>query len=199
MTIELLAALVLFAFVGSVTPGPNNLMLMASGANFGVRRTLPHVAGIVLGFIAMVVLVGIGLIGIFAAHPASFELLRLFSIAYLAFLAWKIATAAPGVDGAGGRPLNALEAALFQWVNPKAWAMALTAITVYAPAQSLAAVVWIALILGLVNLPSIFVWVVLGSNLKRFLDRGARLRAFNYLMALLLLATLYPVVTGEIR
>lgn len=197
MNFELLAALVLFAFVGSVTPGPNNLMLMASGANFGVRRTLPHVAGIVLGFIVMVVLVGIGLVGIFEAHPASYEILRLFSIAYLTYLAWRIATATPGVDGAGGRPLNAFEAALFQWVNPKAWAMALTAITVYAPAQSLAAVAWIALILGLVNLPSIFVWVVLGSNLNRFLDRGTRLRAFNDTMALLLLATLYPVVTGD--
>ena len=197
MTIELLTALILFAFVGSVTPGPNNLMLMASGANFGVRRTLPHVVGIVLGFIVMVVLVGIGLIEIFRQYPASYEILRYFSIAYLTYLAWKIATAAPGAARAGSRPLNALEAALFQWVNPKAWAMALTAITVYAPTQGLAAIAWIALVLGMVNLPSIFVWVVLGSNLRRWLDRGARLRAFNYTMALLLLATLYPVVTGE--
>ncbi len=198
MNIELLAALILFAFVGSVTPGPNNLMLLASGANFGVRRTLPHVAGIVLGFIVMVLLVGTGLIGIFESYPLAYEILRYFSIAYLSYLAWKIATATPGAARAAGRPFNAFEAALFQWVNPKAWAMALTAITVYAPAQNLAAVAWIALILGLVNLPSIFVWVVLGSNLKRYLDRGARLRAFNIAMALLLLATLYPVVTGDL-
>ncbi len=198
MNIELLAALILFAFVGSVTPGPNNLMLLASGANFGVRRTLPHVAGIVLGFIVMVLLVGTGLIGIVESYPLAYEILRYFSIAYLSYLAWKIATATPGAARAAGRPFNAFEAALFQWVNPKAWAMALTAITVYAPAQNLAAVAWIALILGLVNLPSIFVWVVLGSNLKRYLDRGARLRAFNIAMALLLLATLYPVVTGDL-
>ena len=196
MNIEILTALILFAFVGSVTPGPNNLMLMASGANFGVRRTLPHVAGIVLGFGIMVVLVGTGLIQVFDAYPVSYAILRYFSIAYLSWLAWKIATATPATERAVGRPLSALQAALFQWVNPKAWAMALTAITVYAPSQSLTAVAWLALVLCLVNLPSIFVWVVLGSSLKRFLDNGARLRAFNYTMALLLLATLYPVLAA---
>ncbi len=196
MNIEMLTALILFAFVGSVTPGPNNLMLMASGANFGVRRTLPHVAGIVFGFIVMVVLVGTGLMRAFDAYPASYAILRYFSIAYLSWLAWKIATATPGAARTTGQPLSALQAALFQWVNPKAWAMALTAITVYAPSQNIAAVAWLALVLGLVNLPSIFVWVVLGSSLKRFLDHELRLRVFNYTMALLLLATLYPVLSG---
>lgn len=191
---EILTALIIFAFVGSVTPGPNNMMLMASGANFGIRRTMPHLLGIVFGFVFMVILVGFGLMRVFEAYPITFDLLRVFSVAYLSYLAWKIATAAPVSSRASGSPIGSLQAALFQWVNPKAWAMALTAVTVYAPSQSLAAVGFIALVLGLVNLPSIFVWVVLGDRMQRHLRSGARLRAFNYVMAFLLIASLYPIV-----
>ena len=194
MNIEILTALCTFAFVASVTPGPNNLMLMASGANFGIRRTLPHFLGIVFGFGLMVVLVGAGLVRVFETHPLSYEILRWFSIAYLVYLAWKIATAGSVSVNGRGRPLSALQGALFQWVNPKAWALALTAITVYAPSQSLTAVLLIALIVGLINMPSIFVWVVMGQKLRRFLDGGRRLRLFNYLMALLLLLSLYPMI-----
>ena len=92
------------------------------------------------------------------------------------------------------RPLNSLQAALFQWVNPKAWAMALTAVTVYAPSHSLAAVGLIALICGAINMPSVFIWVLLGSKMQRLLDSEVRFRTFNYCMAALLLATLYPVI-----
>ncbi|MDJ0778444.1 MAG: LysE family translocator [Gammaproteobacteria bacterium] len=198
MNIELLTALVTFAFVASVTPGPNNLMLMASGANFGVLRTLPHFFGISLGFGVMVVLVGVGLIQVFEAYPLSYEVLRWFSIAYLTWLAWKIATASgTGATRAGGRPLSWVQAALFQWVNPKAWAFALTAITAYAPSQSLVAVGMIAFILVVVNMPSIFVWVVLGSRMQDWLGDGSRLRAFNRVMAALLLMSLYPVAFGQ--
>ena len=192
---EILTALVVFAFVGSVTPGPNNLMLMASGANFGIRRTMPHFLGIVFGWALMVILVGIGLVQVFDAYPASYEVLRWVSIVYLSYLAWKIAVSGSPRANAESRPLTILQAALFQWVNPKAWAMALTAVTVYAPSQSLAAVLLITLICGLINMPSIFVWVVLGSKLQKYLDQGRRLQVFNYSMAALLLATLYPVVT----
>lgn len=196
MQLEILTALAGFAFVSSVTPGPNNLMLMASGANFGIRRTMPHLLGIVFGFVFMVILVGIGLVRIFELYPVSYEILRWFSIAYLSYLAWRIATSRPATAGQRARPMTWLQAALFQWVNPKAWAMALTAVTVYAPSQSLAAVALIAFIFGLVNLPSIFIWVVMGSKLQFFLAQGSRLRVFNYVMAALLLATLYPVVNG---
>lgn len=196
MEFEILTALLTFAFVGSVTPGPNNLMLMASGANFGVRRTMPHFLGIGFGFVLMVILVGIGLVQVFELYPLSYEVLRWFSIAYLSYLAWKIATSTSSSAQARGKPLTWLQGALFQWVNPKAWAMALTAITVYAPSRSLAAVALIACIFGLVNLPSIFIWIVMGSKLQRFLAQGARLRMFNYGMAALLLATLYPVVNS---
>jgi threonine/homoserine/homoserine lactone efflux protein len=194
MNTEILIALGAFAFVASVTPGPNNLMLMTSGANYGIRRTLPHYLGVVFGFLLMIVLVGVGLISVFEAYPIVYELLRYFSIAYLSYLAWKIATARPQATEAGGKPLSALQAALFQWVNPKAWSMALTALTVYAPSQGLASVALVALICALVNIPSVFVWVVLGSNLQRLLGSDTRLRIFNYTMALLLLASLYPVL-----
>jgi threonine/homoserine/homoserine lactone efflux protein len=196
MNIEILSALCAFAFVSSVTPGPNNLMLMTSGANHGIWRTMPHFLGVVFGFVLMVILVGVGLVQIFEAWPPSYDVLKLCSIVYLSYLAWKIATARPQAGKASTAPLNLLQAALFQWVNPKAWAMALTALTVYAPSQGIAAVALVALICGLVNLPSVFVWVVLGSKLRRFLDSGAKMRAFNYGMALLLLATLYPVVVS---
>ena len=133
MNIELLIALCGFAFVSSVTPGPNNLMLMTSGANYGIWRTMPHFFGVVFGFVLMIVLVGLGLVQVFDAYPLSRDILKLCSIVYLSYLAWKIAVTKPQIEQSGGKPLNALQAALFQWVNPKAWAMALTALTVYAP------------------------------------------------------------------
>jgi threonine/homoserine/homoserine lactone efflux protein len=196
MNIEIVSALCGFAFVSSVTPGPNNLMLMTSGANFGIRRTMPHYLGVVLGFLLMVILVGVGLVQIFEAYPLSHNILRIFSIVYLTYLAWKIATAGPGRGPGAAAPLSALQAALFQWVNPKAWAMALTALTVYAPAPGFAAVMLVALVCALVNTPSVFAWVLLGSRLRRLLESPVRLRIFNFVMALLLLATLYPVLVG---
>ena len=194
MSTEILIALSTFAFVASVTPGPNNLMLMSSGANYGIRRTLPHYFGVVFGFLLMIVLVGLGLIEVFGVYPFVYDILRYFSIAYLSYLAWKIATSRPQVATAGSKPLSALQAALFQWVNPKAWSMALTALTVYAPSQGLATVALVAFICALVNMPSVFIWVVLGSRLQRLLGTDTRLRRFNYSMALILLATLYPVL-----
>ena len=198
MTAEILTALIAFAFVASVTPGPNNLMLMASGANFGVRRTLPNFFGITLGFIVMVVLVGIGIMQVFSAYPVIYGVLRVASIAYLGYLAWKIAMSGSFSATASATPMTVLQAALFQWVNPKAWAFALTMITVYAPSQSLAAVGFVALVAGLVNLPSIFVWILIGERMQRYLREGVRLRLFNYGMALLLLVSLYPVLFGSL-
>jgi threonine/homoserine/homoserine lactone efflux protein len=194
MEIEILTALCTFAFVSSVTPGPNNLMLMTSGANFGIWRTIPHLLGIVFGFVLMVILMGTGLVRVFEAWPVSHDILRICSIVYLSYLAWKIAMAKSSSTKSAGKPINSLQAMLFQWINPKAWAMALTAVTVYAPSHSLAAVGVIALVCGVINMPSVFVWVLLGSKMQGFLDSGPRLRAFNYCMALLLLATLYPVI-----
>ncbi|MDE4273488.1 LysE family translocator [Phaeobacter gallaeciensis] len=195
MTYDLLLALALFAFVSSITPGPNNLMLMASGANFGFRRTIPHMLGVALGFVFMVVLVGAGLVGIFEAFPVSYTVLKVASVAYLLYLAWKIANAGPAETGEGkGNPMTFLQAAAFQWVNPKAWAMALTAISVYAPDQTLWAILLVAALFGAVNLPSVSSWTLLGQQMARVLTNPRRLLLFNWAMAALLVASLYPVI-----
>lgn len=195
MTYDLFAALILFAFVASVTPGPNNLMLMASGANFGFLRTIPHMLGVGIGFTVMVLLVGTGLVQIFDAFPISHTILKIVSVAYLLWLALKIATAAPAQgQTTTSQPMTFLQAAAFQWVNPKAWTMALTATSVYAPGQTLGAIALVALIFGLINLPTVSSWVLLGQQMARFLTVPARLTAFNWSMAALLVLSLYPVI-----
>ena len=195
MTYDILLALAAFAFVSSITPGPNNLMLMASGANFGFRRSIPHMLGIGIGFVVMLLLVGAGLIQIFDAYPVTHTILKTFSVVYLMYLAWKIANAAP-VDASSdkGNPMTFIQAAAFQWVNPKGWTMALTAITAYTPDRSLEAIVIVGLVFGLINLPAVSSWTVLGQQMARVLQSPARLRAFNWLMAGLLVASLYPVL-----
>ncbi|RLJ59073.1 threonine/homoserine/homoserine lactone efflux protein [Litoreibacter meonggei] len=195
MTYDILSALILFAFVSSITPGPNNLMLMASGANFGFRRSIPHMLGISIGFILMVFLVGVGLVQVFDSYPMSHLILKVASAAYMSWLAWKIANAAPPKKGeVGGTPMTFFQAAAFQWVNPKAWAMALTAITLYAPDRSIYAVALVALIFGAVNGPSVSTWTIMGQQMRRLLTNPARLRMFNIAMAGLLVASLYPLL-----
>lgn len=192
----LLLALAAFAFATSVTPGPNNMMLLASGVNFGLRRTLPHLLGVSLGHALMVFLVGVGLAGVFVAVPALSVVLKVLATVYMLWLAWKIATAAPKAPGAAaGRPFTFLQAAAFQWVNPKAWAMALSATTIYASGPSASAMAQVALVFGLVNLPSVWVWAALGQLLRRWLAQGQRLRWFNLVMAVLLVASLWPVLS----
>ncbi|MEM8728529.1 MAG: LysE family translocator [Pseudomonadota bacterium] len=195
MSYDIFAALVLFAFVSSITPGPNNLMLMASGANFGFRRTVPHMLGIGLGFTLMVLLVGVGLAQVFSQWPVLHQILKVVSVGYLLVLAWNVANSAPLRDGArAGRPLTFLQAAGFQWVNPKAWTMALTATTAYAPSHTMAAMALVAVIFGAVNLPSICTWTLAGQQVSRFLTSPKRRAVFNWTMATLLVISLYPVV-----
>ena len=195
MSYEILLALTGFAFVISITPGPNNLMLMASGANFGFRRTVPHMLGIGIGFTLMIFLVRMGLAQMFYAFPVLHTVLKIASVAYLCWLAWKIANSgAQKEQGAGPKPMTFLQAAAFQWVNPKAWTMALTAITIYAPDRSVWAIGAVALAFGAVNLPSVSTWTVLGQQMKRVLTNTSRLRALNWTIATLLLATLWPAL-----
>lgn len=195
MTIEFLIALAGFALASSITPGPNNLMLMASGANFGFRRTVPHMLGISSGFGVMVFLVGIGLAQLFVAHPLIKQVMTVLSVAYMTWLAWKIATAAPIQSGQQvGKPFAFWQAAAFQWVNPKAWAMALTAVTTYAYANTTNAMVVVALVFSAINLPSVSVWTLAGQQIKRILSKPAHLRAFNVTMAALLLASMALVL-----
>ncbi len=195
---ELLLTLGAFALVSSITPGPNNLMLMASGANFGVKKTLPHMFGVAFGFCFMLFLVGLGIIQLFDAYPASYEVLKWFSVIYLTYLAIKIARAAnpPSVNGKEAKPMTFFQAVLFQWVNPKAWTMALSAMSLYAPNRDLSSILVVTLIFGLVNLPSISVWTVMGQKVSLFLTSAVKMKVFNYSMAALLLFSLYPVVIG---
>ncbi|GHD98795.1 lysine transporter LysE [Defluviimonas sp. 20V17] len=195
MTYQILSALILFAFVSSITPGPNNLMLMASGANFGLLRTLPHMLGVALGFVFMAALLALGLTQIFALWPPLHVVLKAVSAVFMLWLAWKIAHAAPpGQAAANGRPLSFLQAAAFQWVNPKAWAMATTAIAAYAPPESPLGGLWVALVFGAVNLPSISTWVMMGRQIRGVLTSPRRLALFNWTMAALLVASLWPIL-----
>ena len=170
-------------------------MLMASGANFGFRRTIPHMLGVGLGFVFMVILVGLGLVQVFDAFPVSYTVLKVVSVIYLLYLAWKIANAGPAeAKGSGGTPMTFLQAAAFQWVNPKAWAMALTAISAYTPDQTIPAILLVGVVFGAINLPSVGSWTLLGQQMARFLTNPRRLTQFNWLMAILLVASLYPVI-----
>lgn len=197
MSTELFAALFAFAFVSSVTPGPNNLMLMASGANFGFKRTIPHMLGVGIGFTLMVVLVGAGLMQLFDLYPVSYDVLRVVCVIYLSYLAYRIATAAAPEHQADStaKPFSFLQAALFQWVNPKAWTMALTAIAVYSPSRQFDAVLLVAMIFGIINLPTVSVWTLMGEQLRKLLNSPRRLRSFNVTMAVLLMGSLYPLIT----
>ncbi|PIE16992.1 MAG: hypothetical protein CSA68_00700 [Rhodobacterales bacterium] len=199
MTIELILPLIVFAAVSSGTPGPNNLMLLASGANFGLKRTLPHMLGVSMGHAFMVFLVGVGLKQIFDAYPLSYLVLKILSTVYLLYLAWKIASnrSLPKQNRSTGTPLTFLQAAAFQWVNPKAISMAFSAVTIYAPpAPRFADIVIIALCFLMVNLPAVSLWAILGQQMSQFLNTPKRLKAFNITAGLLLVGTLYPILKG---
>lgn len=194
---DLLISLMAFAFVSSVTPGPNNLMLMASGTHFGFSRTIPHMLGVAGGFVLMVVLVGLGLAQLFEAFPALRLALKIISITYLVYLAWKIATStAPnGSVESAAKPMTFLQAALFQWVNPKAWTMALGAVSVYVPPTNpIMGLFLVAVTFGVINLPVVSAWALMGVQLRQFLQDPNSLRVFNITAAVLLLASLYPVI-----
>jgi len=190
-------ALSIYTIVTSITPGPNNMMVLASGVNFGVRRTVPHFLGISIGFAAMIVIVGMGLGTMFELYPSLNIMLRWVGAAYLIYLAYKIARsdAPEKPDRTTGRPLGFLGAAAFQWVNPKAWVMALGAVAAYLPAHpSLLSVTAMASLMAVINAPCVAVWAVFGVALRRFLTKPAQLRTFNLTMAVLLVLSLYPIV-----
>lgn len=197
MTYEATLALAGFALISSITPGPNNLMLMASGANFGFRRTLPHMLGVSLGHCFLVLCCGVALSGIFQQVPQLQTVLKVLAVGYLLWLAFKIASAAPKDPKApetAGKPLTFLQAAGFQWVNPKGWSMALTASTVYGGPEFLEAIAVAGTFVSM-NWPAISLWAVLGTQIARFLHSPKRMRVFNAVMALLLVATLVPILS----
>ena len=196
MSLDILLALISFSFVSSITPGPNNIMLMTSGANFGLRRTLPHLMGVSIGFVVMVLLVGVGVMQIFTLFPVTYIILKVISIAYLLYLAYRIAVSASltSKQSESAKPLTFIQAALFQWVNPKAWTMALMAITLFAPTQELHLVAIIAAVFGLVNIPCVSAWTILGRSMNKLLKNQRNLHIFNIVMAILLVASVVIVL-----
>ena len=198
--------LIAFGFVAGVTPGPNNTLLMISGANWGFRATLPLLSGIVLGFPLMIFAIGMGLNGVFVAWPVLHTVLKVVGVAYMLVLAWKVARSGgpnrhdsreSGEEGrTKKRPLNFFMAVALQWVNPKGWMIAVTATSVYLPSgnHTLGMVSRLALVFLLLAIPCSLVWCVFGTALARFLDTGRRIRVFNATMAVLLVLSLIPIL-----
>ena len=196
MSQSLLIAFVIFATVMFFTPGPNNVMLLSSGLTYGFRRTVPHIAGITLGFAFMIAAVGLGLGTIFIAYPVLQVILKYAGAAYLVYLAAVIAMSGPVASGQDNQraPMTFWGAAMFQWINVKGWVMVIGTITAYAAIAAypwnIAIQVGISLILGAVSCTA---WALFGSSLRPILTSERIVRAFNIVMAVLLLASLYPV------
>ena len=196
--IEFLMPVFLFAFTSSVTPGPNNMMLTSSGATFGFRRTLPHMVGIAFGFPAMVFIIGLGLAQIFIASPLLQQVLKFISILYFLYLAWRIALSGRSTSRSVSKPLNFFQAAAFQWVNPKAWIMAIGAIGAYTHdgENRLGEIILIVACFFISGLFSNTLWAGFGTVIGKWLSSHLRLRVFNVTIAILLLASLIPVLTS---
>ncbi len=196
MSFDVFLALLVFALVASITPGPNNFMLLASGVNFGFARTLPHMFGIMGGFFVLLIAVGFGLGALIQTFPVMHLVLKVLGGGYLLYLAWRIAMSrSMGKAGNSARPMTFLEAAAFQWVNPKAWMMAVTAMAIYTnPENHSVSVLLVGVAFSLVNLPSVSVWAGFGVALRGFLADPVRLKWFNIAMGVALALTLIPML-----
>ncbi|UWU91080.1 LysE family translocator [Bradyrhizobium sp. CB1015] len=196
MTYSLFYAFLVFMVVMYFTPGPNNIMLLSSGLTYGFRRTIPHIVGIVLGFAFMVAAVGLGLGSVFLAYPILQTILKYAGAAYLIYLAAAIAMAGPAKPGEekGRGPMTFWGAAMFQWINAKGWVIVIGTITAYAAIAQFPINIAIQTVISLVvGTVSTVVWALFGSALRPVLTSERLVRAFNILMAILLLASLYPV------
>ncbi|WP_331371560.1 LysE family translocator [Sinorhizobium chiapasense] len=196
MQLDTLLALFLFAFTTSITPGPNNMMLFASGVNFGFARTIPHMLGIGVGFFVLLLAVGLGLGALLHSVPVLYTTLKFAGGVYLVWIAWKIGTSRSLGEGkASAQPMTFLQAAAFQWVNPKAWVMAVSAMATYTSSESyLVSVLFVGLVFALVNVPSVSTWAGFGSALRQWLSEPSRLKWFNITMAVLLVVSLWPML-----
>jgi threonine/homoserine/homoserine lactone efflux protein len=196
MSQSLLYAFVIFAVVMFFTPGPNNIMLLSSGLTYGFRRTIPHIAGITIGFAFMVGAVGLGLGAVFLAYPVLQTILKYAGAAYLIYLAAAIAISGPAKPGeeTGRGPMSFWGAAMFQWINAKGWVIVIGTITAYAAIAQFPLNIAIQTVISLaIGAVSTVVWALFGAALRPVLTSERLVRAFNVLMALLLLASLYPV------
>ncbi len=193
-----------YALSGSLTPGPNNMMLLSSGANFGFRRTIPHILGIIVGFMSLVLLSGLGLGGLIAADPRIQLALKLGGGAYMLYLAWKIANShkkiqAQGDEKADAKPMTFMQAALFQWVNPKAWVICVSGLSMFLNADNpMTSLLWAMLAYFLASIAGTCLWAGCGTGLKTWLQTGKRLAYFNITMGLLLaLSVIYILTSGQ--
>jgi len=197
MSHSLLIALIAFGAVMAFTPGPNNIMVLSSGLTYGFRRTLPHIAGIAIGVSFMVAATGLGLGAIFVAWPILQTILKYAGTAYLIYLAYVIAMSGPVKPGQDNQaaPMTFFGAALFQWVNVKGWVMAIGIITAYSAVASFPWNIAVqAALMFLMGALSSLLWALFGSSLRPVLTSPKAVRAFNVVMAILLLASLYPVL-----
>lgn len=195
MPTETLIALTAFGIVAAFTPGPNNIMLAASGMNFGFVRTAPHMSGVVIGFVAMLLGVGFGLGAFFMAYPLAQTALKIIGIAYLLWLAWRIANAAPADPSVRSRPISFIEAALFQWVNPKALLAVVSTMSIFIrPESAVSDVFIVAVVFFFLSIGAVVSWTAFGAGLRGFLGDPARRRVFNIAMALLLVLSIAPMV-----
>lgn len=194
---ELYLAVFLFGLSAGITPGPNNIMLMTSGMNFGIKKSIPHVLGVTFGFPIMVILIGLGFSIVFEKHPILHEVIKILGLGYLLYLSWLIASASPdALEGKKSKPFTFLQAALFQWVNPKAWVVATSSISAYTTLDD--NIYWqILMIAGVFFFAALFTagtWLVFGKGIKQILQSAKQQRAFNITMALLLVASVIPVI-----
>jgi threonine/homoserine/homoserine lactone efflux protein len=200
ITTELLIGLFFYTLVGSITPGPNNMMLMASGMNYGFTRTIPHLCGIMVGNALMLILAGAGLLTVLSYFPLLYDILHVVSIIYLLYLAWKIAHAAPlSSEGRSNKkPMYFWQALAFQWINPKALVIVMVIITTYVPDTPGITFVMnmgiVTLVDSLVLLPCILAWVLGGKMIRGFLRDPKHCKMFNYTMGLLLVASVLPAL-----
>lgn len=196
----------LFMLVSSITPGPNNTMLMASGVHFGYRRTLAHLMGVQLGFGFMLIAVGLGLHAVLSQFPAFYDVVRFAGAVYMVWMAWSLACARPQFQEQAAieqsaqnepKPLGFWGAVLFQWVNPKAWVMAVTIMSAYVPpGVGLLQIAPLGLMFAVLGFPCSSVWVGFGSALRSYLQEPFRMRVFNCTMAAALLLSLYPMLSA---
>ncbi|PWQ96981.1 LysE family translocator [Leucothrix arctica] len=188
ISIELILATTLFALITSITPGPNNIMLTASGANFGFKRTLPHVAGIICGMMLLNISVGVGLGTLFTQFPVVQQVLRVAGSAYLLYLAYKLLSfSSLGKVEDNAKPFSLLEATAFQAINPKAWIMVISANASFSLTGDLYwwSVAMIVTLYAIIGTPSIMLWAGFGQFMRRFLGQPTILRVFNITMATL--------------
>ncbi|NOX15032.1 MAG: LysE family translocator [Epsilonproteobacteria bacterium] len=197
--LTMLFSIITFTLAGVLTPGPNNIMLLSSGLTFGYKRTIPHILGIVLGFTFMVICVGIGVGVVFKMFPFVFTILKYLGISYLLWMAWHIASSKGGIDAkksSANKPFSFLQAAIFQWVNPKAWVMAITVTATFTTSKEHAFVQvllisFICLLCGIIATNS---WTLGGVYIKKFIKNRLHVRVFNITMATLIVASMLPFI-----